>query len=157
MDKSDFPKLDESVATPSVEKSALGSSWAEVAQPNNTNDASTTEPEPAPQPAPEPEQEQELEQEQEQELEQEPSSTELKQKTSASNIDHRPNAWEATKDKATFADIAGHEKKQAEEFPTPQESLKATDTESLPTSGGVGDLLNSSTSETNMEGKGEIK
>lgn len=128
MDKSDFPKLDESVATPSVEKSTLGSSWAEVAQPNHTNDASKAEPE--------------------------PSSTESKQETSASNVDHRPNAWEATKDKATFADIAGHEKKQTEEFPTPQESIKATDTDSLPTSAGVGDLLNSNTSETNVEGKG---
>lgn len=130
MDKSDFPKLDESVATPSVEKSALGSSWAEVAQPHNddsTSDASTTAPE---------------------------KNTSLEPKQEASSkVDHRPNAWEATKDKATFADIAGHEKKQEEEFPTPQEALKTVDTESLPASGGVGDLLNSNSTETHVEGK----
>lgn len=130
MDKSEFPKLDESVATPSVEKSALGSSWAEVAQPHNdtTSDASAAA-------APE-----------------KNASLEPKQETT-SEVDHRPNAWEATKDKATFADIAGHEKKQEEEFPTPQEALKTVDTESLPASGGVGDLLNSNSTETHVEGK----
>lgn len=56
-------------------------------------------------------------------------------------VNHEPGAWEATKENATFADIAGHEKKQAEEFPTPQESLAKSDDE-LPASGGVGDLLN---------------
>ncbi|OAD05216.1 hypothetical protein MUCCIDRAFT_189249 [Mucor lusitanicus CBS 277.49] len=128
MDKSEFPKLDESVATPSVEKSALGSSWAEVAQPHNdtTSDASAAA-------APE-----------------KNASLEPKQETT-SEVDHRPNAWEATKDKATFADIAGHEKKQEEEFPTPQEALKTVDTESLPASGGVGDLLNSNSTETHVE------
>ncbi|KAI8968252.1 hypothetical protein BDF20DRAFT_991214 [Mycotypha africana] len=40
-------------------------------------------------------------------------------------------------------DVAGH---KAEEFPTPQESLKDTDTKDLPASGGVGDLLNKDTS-----------
>ncbi|KAI8377267.1 hypothetical protein BD560DRAFT_390594 [Blakeslea trispora] len=42
----------------------------------------------------------------------------------------------------TFADVAGREKKQEEEFPTPQQSLEKTDTTSLPASGGVGDLIN---------------
>ncbi|KAL9558600.1 hypothetical protein MBANPS3_000809 [Mucor bainieri] len=132
MDKSDFPKLDESVATPSVEKSALGSSWAEVAQPHNednTSDASAPTSTPAPK---------------------KDASLEPKQET-ASEVDHRPNAWEATKDKATFAEIAGHEKKQEEEFPTPQEALKTVDTESLPASGGVGDLLNSNSTEAHVE------
>ncbi|OBZ90890.1 hypothetical protein A0J61_01074, partial [Choanephora cucurbitarum] len=44
----------------------------------------------------------------------------------------------------TFAEVAGHEKKQEEEFPTPQQSLKKTDIPSLPTSGGVSDLINTS-------------
>lgn len=66
-------------------------------------------------------------------------------------VDHRPGVWETTKQSASFADIAGHEKKQAEEFPTPQESLDKTETASLPASGGVGDLLHSNNAVT--EGK----
>lgn len=54
---------------------------------------------------------------------------------------HRPGVWETSKENATFADIAGHEKRQADEFPTPQESLIITDTTPAPTTGGVGDLL----------------
>jgi hypothetical protein len=68
-------------------------------------------------------------------------------------VDHRPGAWEAQKEKATFADVAGHENKQAEEFPTPQESLAQSDTVSLPTSGGVGDLFHSNTEQIQVEGK----
>jgi hypothetical protein len=45
-------------------------------------------------------------------------------------VDHCPGAWEAQKKKATFVDFAGHENKQAEEFPTPQESLAESDTSS---------------------------
>ncbi|CAO3608066.1 unnamed protein product [Mucor hiemalis] len=63
-------------------------------------------------------------------------------------VDHRPGVWETTKQSASFADIAGHEKKQAEEFPTPQESLDKTETASLPASGGVGDLLHSNNAVT---------
>ncbi|CEP19630.1 hypothetical protein [Parasitella parasitica] len=117
MDKSEFPKLDESVVTPSIEKSTLSSSWAEVAQSNSTGNASTT----------------------------------LEPEGSASDVDHRPSAWEATKDHATFADVAGHEKKQAEAFPTPQESLKTANTDSLPESGGVSDLLTNSAPETHKK------
>lgn len=69
------------------------------------------------------------------------------------SVDHRPGAWETTKEKATFADVAGHEKKQADEFPTPQESLAQSDTAPLPASGGVGDLLQSNTQQIEVEGK----
>ncbi|KAI8074297.1 uncharacterized protein B0P05DRAFT_548023 [Gilbertella persicaria] len=48
-------------------------------------------------------------------------------------------------DNKSFATVAGHEKKQAEEFPTPQESLKEADTSSVPASAGVSDLLNNTT------------
>lgn len=76
-----------------------------------------------------------------------PHPTEEAENASADNkkpvVDHRPGVWETTKQNATFADIAGHEKKQAEEFPTPQESLDKSETASLPASGGVGDLLHS--------------
>ena len=43
----------------------------------------------------------------------------------------------------TFAEVAGHEKKLSEEFPTPQESAERADTSDAPESGGVGDLLHS--------------
>jgi hypothetical protein len=55
---------------------------------------------------------------------------------------------------ASFADIAGKEKRQAEEFPTPQEAIATSDA-SLPASGGVGDLLNNNSA--TVEGNNEQK
>ncbi|KAI9481412.1 MAG: hypothetical protein EXX96DRAFT_566616 [Benjaminiella poitrasii] len=70
-----------------------------------------------------------------------------KNELQTNKVSHNPAAWEENKPKATYAQVAEHEQKQAEEFPTPQESLKQTDAESLPTSGGVGDLLNNNDTE----------
>jgi hypothetical protein len=54
---------------------------------------------------------------------------------------HRPGAWENEQD-ASYADIAGHEKKLTEEYPSLQEAAS----DSTPTSSGVSDLLNKSES-----------
>lgn len=104
MDPSEFPSLTDS-RNNSIDKSILGSSWAEVAQPNPED------------------------------------HTPAEAETSPKKADHRPGVWDSTKEHASFADIAGHEKKQADEFPTPQESLAKIDIPPAPASGGVGDLL----------------
>ncbi|KAG0166941.1 hypothetical protein DFQ30_006577 [Apophysomyces sp. BC1015] len=62
------------------------------------------------------------------------------QDNETTTVDHRPGAWEDTKEHATFADVTKHNDKQAEEFPTPSEGVTKSD---MPTSAGVGDLLNS--------------
>ncbi|KAG2234048.1 hypothetical protein BDF21DRAFT_464371 [Thamnidium elegans] len=113
MDSTEFPSLGDSTQT-DKSSSVLGSSWAEVAQPNHEENASSQT-----------------------DKVNKPQSEEEDSKV----VDHRPGVWETTKQDASFADIAGHEKKQADEFPTPQESLAKIDTTSIPTSGGVGDLL----------------
>lgn len=51
-----------------------------------------------------------------------PSPEEEEQKTDAS-LDHAPNVWEANKENASYADVAVHEKRLNEEFPTPQETI----------------------------------
>jgi hypothetical protein len=119
MDPKEFPSLAEANTTSNngnLEKSTtLGSSWAEVAQPHSNSDS------------------------------QDVSVPEQESQTQSSTVNHNSDAWEATKQNASFAEIAGHEKRQEEEFPTPQQSLKQVDTEPLPASGGVGDLLPNST------------
>ncbi|KAG1138005.1 hypothetical protein G6F37_010379 [Rhizopus arrhizus] len=59
---------------------------------------------------------------------------------------HRPGAWENEQD-ASYADIAGHEKKLTEEYPSLQEAVS----DSTPTSSGVSDLLNKSESSATTE------
>ncbi|KAI7896620.1 uncharacterized protein EV154DRAFT_491637 [Mucor mucedo] len=117
MDSSEFPSLTDSRSN-SMDKSTLGSSWAEVAQPHpheeHASSANVVE-----------------------------NKVESNLEASNKKVDHRPGVWETTKENATFADIAGHEKKQADEFPTPQESLAKIDIPPAPASGGVGDLLHS--------------
>lgn len=117
MDSSEFPSLTDSRSN-SMDKSTLGSSWAEVAQPHpheeHASSAVTVE-----------------------------NKIESNLEASNKKVDHRPGVWEITKENASFADIAGHEKKQADEFPTPQESLAKIDIPPAPASGGVGDLLHS--------------
>ncbi|GAA5802266.1 hypothetical protein HPULCUR_007729 [Helicostylum pulchrum] len=108
MDSTEFPSLGDSTQS---DKSALGSSWAEVAQSHIEENASSQSDKPHPE-------------------EEGPKA-----------VDHRPGVWETAKPNASFADIAGHERKQADEFPTPQESLAKIDTSSIPTTSGVGDLL----------------
>jgi hypothetical protein len=131
MDPKEFPSLAEASTASStansnanMEKSnILGSSWAEVAQPHNDSESQNA------------------------------SVPKQEPRSQLSTVDHSPNAWEATKQNASFADVAGHEKKQQEEFPTPQESLKQIDTESLPASGGVSDLLQNNIKTATAEGK----
>ncbi|KAI7898018.1 uncharacterized protein BX663DRAFT_526337 [Cokeromyces recurvatus] len=96
-----------------MEKSTLGSSWAEVAQPHSEN-----------------------------------AATVPKNEQQTNKINHDPNAWAENKQHATYAEVVEHEEQQSQEFPTPQESLKQTNTEPLPASGGVGDLLNDSAETT---------
>ncbi|KAI9288436.1 hypothetical protein BC943DRAFT_316576 [Umbelopsis sp. AD052] len=59
--------------------------------------------------------------------------------------DHRPNAWENTKDHASYAEVAEHQNLQDEEFPTPQQATeqleKAGELEPAPKSQGVSDIL----------------
>lgn len=121
MDSTEFPSLGDSAQS---DKSALGSSWAEVAQPHHEEKNASSSSEKVNKPQPE---------------------------ESKATVDHRPGVWENTKQSASFADIAGHERKQADEFPTPQESLAKIDTSSIPTTGGVGDLLQRD-SDTKSEG-----
>lgn len=59
--------------------------------------------------------------------------------------EHRPNAWENTKDHASYAEVAEHQIRQDEEFPTPQQATeqleKAGELEPAPKSQGVSDIL----------------
>lgn len=50
-------------------------------------------------------------------------SPEEEQKQDNASLEHAPNVWEANKENASYADVAGHEKRLTEEFPTPQESI----------------------------------
>lgn len=67
--------------------------------------------------------------------------------TGQPKVDHRPNAWESTKDQASYADVAEHSVVQDEEFPTPQQATEILEEEGklekAPESQGVSDLLES--------------
>jgi hypothetical protein len=59
--------------------------------------------------------------------------------------DHRPNAWETAKGDTTYANVAEHQIRQEEEFPTPRQATekleKKGELEEAPKSQGVSDLL----------------
>jgi hypothetical protein len=61
------------------------------------------------------------------------------------SVNHRPNAWENTKDHASYAEVAEHQNRQNEEFPTPQQATKQLEEErtleTAPKSQGVSDIL----------------
>jgi hypothetical protein len=67
--------------------------------------------------------------------------------TDQAGVDHRPNAWETTKTQASYADVAEHQTRQDEEFPTPQQATEKLEEEGklekAPESQGVSDLLES--------------
>jgi hypothetical protein len=69
--------------------------------------------------------------------------------------EHRPNAWENTKEHASYAEVAEHQNVQNEEFPTPQQATeqleKAGELEPAPKSQGVSDLLEEQHHEANPE------